>query len=484
MFPKTFLWGGAIAANQAEGAYNVNGKGLSVADVTKYKKDAQHSEYKDQWAVSKKEIEEAKLSADVLQYPKRHGIDFYHHYKEDIALFAEMGLQVFRLSIAWTRLYPNGDEAQPNQDGINYYIEVFKTLKAHDIEPLVTLSHYEMPLALVENHGGWSSRYTMDCFVKFSKTCFECFHSYVKYWLTFNEIDSIIRHPFSTAGILEEDFASKQEFSKALFQSLHHQFLASAIVTKEAKKVRKDSQIGCMLTRTLVYPHTCHPDNIALAQEINRLNYFFGDVHVFGEYPAYALRYIGSLGVQLNFEKEDLDIIKNNTVDFVSFSYYTSLNASTDAAGMQLAGGNLAVGVKNPYLEVTDWGWQIDPVGLRVSLIDLYDRYRKPLFIVENGVGAVDEVEADGSIHDEYRIDYFRKHFMEIEKAIQSGVEVMGYTAWGCIDLVSASTSQMSKRYGMIYVDLDDEGHGSYKRSKKDSFYWYKKVIESNGKEL
>ena len=484
MFPKTFLWGGAIAANQAEGAYNVDGKGLSVADVVKYKKDAQHSNYKDQWAVSKKEIAEAKLSDDVLQYPKRHGIDFYHYYKEDIALFAEMGFQVLRLSIAWTRLYPNGDEAQPNQAGIDYYTKVFEELRAHNIEPLVTLSHYEMPLVLVENHGGWSSRYTMDCFVKFSKTCFEHFHPYVKYWLTFNEIDSIIRHPFSTAGILEEDFASKQEFSKALFQSLHHQFLASAIVTREAKAIRADSQIGCMLTRTLVYPHTCHPDNIALAQEINRLNYFFGDVHVFGEYPTYALRYIGSLGVQLTFEKEDLDIIKNNTVDFVSFSYYTSLNASTDAEGMKLAGGNLAVGVKNPYLEVTDWGWQIDPVGLRVSLIDLYDRYRKPLFIVENGVGAVDKIEADGSIHDEYRIDYFRKHFVEVEKAIQSGVEVMGYTAWGCIDLVSAATSQMSKRYGMIYVDLDDDGNGSYKRIKKDSFYWYKNVIESNGKEM
>jgi Beta-glucosidase/6-phospho-beta-glucosidase/beta-galactosidase len=484
MFPKTFLWGGAIAANQAEGAYDADGKGLSVADVVKYKKDAQHSDYKDQWAMSKKEIKEAKLSDDVLQYPKRHGIDFYHHYKEDIALFAEMGFQVLRLSIAWTRLYPNGDEAQPNQAGIDYYTKVFEELKLHNIEPLVTLSHYEMPLALVENHGGWSSRYTMDCFVKFSKTCFEHFRPYVKYWLTFNEIDSIIRHPFSTAGILEEDFASKQEFSKALFQSLHHQFLASAIVTREAKAIREDSQIGCMLTRTLVYPHTCHPDNIALAQEINRLNYFFGDVHVFGEYPAYALRYIGSLGVQLTFEKEDLDIIKNNTVDFVSFSYYTSLNASTDAKGMKLAGGNLAVGVKNPYLEMTDWGWQIDPVGLRVSLIDLYDRYRKPLFIVENGVGAVDKVEADGSIHDEYRIDYFRKHFAEVEKAIQSGVEVMGYTAWGCIDLVSAATSQMSKRYGMIYVDLDDDGNGSYKRIKKDSFYWYQKVIESNGKEM
>jgi len=484
MFPKTFLWGGAIAANQAEGAYNVNGKGLSVADVAQYTKGSSKRDYTEQWKITKEGIAKAKLSDDILKYPKRHGIDFYHRYKEDIGLFAEMGFQVLRLSIAWTRLYPNGDEKQPNQEAINYYLELFETLKANNIEPLVTLSHYEMPLALVENHGGWASRYTMDCFVKYARTCFENFHPYVKYWLTFNEIDSIIRHPFTTAGLLEEDFAGKREFNQALFQALHHQFLASAMVTKEAKKIRDDSQIGCMLTRTLVYPHTCNPDNIALAQELNRLNYFFGDVQVFGEYPVFALQYIKSLGVQLVFEKDDLDIIRNNTVDFVSFSYYTSLNASTDAAGMELASGNLAVGIKNPYLEATDWGWHIDPVGLRVSLIDLYDRYRKPLFIVENGIGAIDKVEADGSIHDDYRIDYFRRHFEEMAKAIKSGVNIMGYTAWGCIDLVSASTSEMSKRYGMIYVDLDDEGNGSYQRIRKDSFYWYKKVIESNGSEL
>lgn len=484
MFPENFLWGGAIAANQCEGAYNEDGKGLSVADVARYRSHKEVSDYKKQWEISKADIEMAKLSQDVLQYPKRHGIDFYHRYAGDIELFQEMGFKTLRLSIAWTRLFPKGDETSPNEKGIAYYLEVLKKLQSCGIEPVVTLSHYEMPLALVENSEGWVSRKTMECFVRFARTCFKHYHAYVKYWLTFNEIDSIIRHPFTTSGIIEENYPDKRALNQALFQALHHQFLAGAIVTGAAKEIRPDSQIGCMLTRTLIYPHTCNPADIALAQELNRLNYLFGDVQVFGEYPEYAFHFMKKQGVKVVMEADDLAVIKNNPVDFVSFSYYMSLNASVEAEGMELASGNLAVGVKNPYLVANEWGWQIDPVGLRVACIDLYDRYRKPLFIVENGMGAIDEIDENGKIEDDYRIEYFKQHFLEMEKAIASGVEIMGYMAWGCIDLVSASTSQMSKRYGMIYVDVQDDGSGTYERRKKKSFDWYQRVIASNGQSL
>ncbi|PXX75840.1 glycoside hydrolase family 1 protein [Dielma fastidiosa] len=480
-FPKGFLWGGAIAANQCEGAWNLDGKGMSVADVASYKPHVDVKDYKSQWHTGPEDIKIAMETQDDTYYPKRRGIDFYHHYKEDIALFGEMGFKTLRVSIAWTRIFPNGDEAEPNEAGLAYYEDLFKTLRAHNIEPLVTLSHYEMPLYLVNEFDGWVSREVVDMFVKFAKVCFDRYKDLVKYWLTFNEIDSVFRHPFTTVGVVEEKYENKDKAEEAIYQALHHQFVASALAVKYGHEIIPGSQIGCMVTKTLTYPETCNPEDIYLAQKDNRMNFFYTDVQVLGEYPLFIKQYFKKRNFDIKMIEGDAEILKLHTVDFISFSYYMSMVQSIHAAQREKVGGNLVTGVKNPYLPTSEWGWQVDPVGLRISLIDLYDRYHKPLWIVENGIGAYDKVEEDGSIQDDYRIEYFRNHFIEIAKAIDEGVECMGYTSWACIDIVSASTSQMSKRYGFIYVDADDLGNGTYERKKKKSFDWYKKVIETNG---
>lgn len=483
-FPEGFLWGGAIAANQCEGAWNVNGKGMSVADVAKFKPNVDKKDYKSQWYVSLKDIDEAKNSDDIIYYSKRHGIDFYHRYKEDIALFGEMGFKTLRLSIAWTRIFPNGIEEEPNEAGLAFYEDVFKTLRAHNIEPLVTLSHYEMPLYLAENYDGWVSRNVVDMFVKYAKVCFNRYKNLVKYWLTFNEIDSVFRHPFTTVGVIEEKYEDKDKAEEAIYQALHHQLVASALAVKAAREIIPDVQIGCMVTKTLTYPETCNPKDIYLAQKDNRHNFLYTDVQVGGKYPLWIKKYWQDKGYDIKFAIGDEEILKNHTMDFISFSYYMSMVQSENAEQREKVGGNLMTGVKNPYLPISDWGWQVDPEGLKISLIDLYDRYQKPLWVVENGIGAHDKVEANGMIVDDYRIDYFKEHFIAMKEAIADGVEMIGYTSWACIDLVSASTSQMSKRYGFIYVDLDDYNAGTYKRSKKKSFDWYKHVIETNGEEL
>lgn len=480
-FPEGFLWGGAIAANQCEGAWNIDGKGMSVADVAMYKPNVDVKDYVSQWHTSQKNVEDAMSATEDTYYPKRRGIDFYHHYKEDIALFQEMGFKTLRVSIAWTRLFPNGNEEQPNQKGIEYYTDLFKTLRKANIEPLVTLSHYEMPLYLVNHYDGWVSREVVDFFVRYAKVCFESFKDEVKYWLTFNEIDSVFRHAFTTIGVLEEKYESKDKAEEAIYQALHHQFVASAIATKLCHEIIPGSQMGCMVTKTLTYPETCNPEDIYLAQKDNRVNSFYTDVQVLGFYPTFIFKEWQRKGFDIKMEKDDLDIIQNYTVDFISFSYYMSMVQSVNAEQREKVGGNLTTGVKNPYLPISEWGWQVDPVGLKISLIDLYDRYHKPLWIVENGIGSKDVVEEDGSIIDDYRIEYFRNHFKQIALAIEEGVECMGYTSWACIDLVSASTSQMTKRYGFIYVDADDMGNGTYKRLKKKSFDWYKNVITTNG---
>lgn len=482
-FPKDFLWGGAIAANQAEGAWNVGGKGLSVADVAKYKPETDVKDYVSQWHVSPEQIEEAMATDDDVFFPKRHGIDFYHRYEEDLALFKEMGMKSLRISIAWTRLFPNGDEQMPNEEGIAYYHRLFKAMRKNQIEPIVTLSHYEMPLYLVNTYDGWVSRAVVEMFTRYAETCFKEYSQYVNYWLTFNEIDSVFRHPFTTVGVVEEKYPDKKSAEEAIYQALHHQFIASSIATKLAKRIDAANQIGCMMTRTLAYPLTSNPEDVLLAQQHNRENYFYADVQVFGEYPQFVKNYWIENGIHIEMAPGDEEILKLYTVDFVSFSYYMSMIKSVDEDYMEKVGGNLVTSVKNPYLDISEWGWQIDPIGLRISLIDMYDRYRLPLFIVESGIGSLDEL-VDGKIHDDYRIEYFRNHFKEVNEAIKSGVEVMGYTTWGCIDIVSASTSQMTKRYGFIYVDLDDLGKGSYNRVKKDSFNWYQTVIETNGESL
>lgn len=483
-FPEGFLWGGAIAANQAEGAWNVDGKGISVADVARFKPDLDRKDYVSNWHVSPEDIIKAMQTDDTVYYSKRRGIDFYHTYKDDIKLMAEMGFKTFRLSIAWTRIFPTGIENKPNEKGLAYYEDVFKTLRQYNIEPLVTLSHYEMPLYLVNEYDGWVSRKLIDMFVKYAKVCFKRYKGLVKYWLTFNEIDSVFRHAFTTLGVVEEKYSTKKEAEKAIFQALHHQFIASALVTKYAKKYIPDAQVGCMVTKTLTYPETCNPKDIYLAQKDNRMNSFYTDVQVLGEYPKHILRYLEKNDMEIEMLEGDEAILKQYTVDFISFSYYMSMVQSINADQREKVGGNLVTGVKNPYLETSEWGWQVDPEGLKIGMIDLYDRYHLPLWIVENGIGSFDTVEENGEIIDDYRIDYFNNHFKKIAEAIDEGVECMGYTSWACIDIVSASTSQMSKRYGFIYVDADDLGKGTYKRVKKKSFNWYKKVIETNGEIL
>ena len=483
-FPNNFLWGGAIAANQSEGAWNLDGKGMSVADVSMYKPNIDVKDYSMQWHVGIDDIKKAMQTEDIVYYPKRRGIDFYHRYKEDIKLFAEMGFKTLRISIAWTRIFPNGDEDKPNEYGLKFYEEVFKELKKYSIEPLVTLSHYEMPLYLVNNYDGWVSREVVDMFVKFSKVCFERYKDLVKYWLTFNEIDSIFRHPFITAGIVEEKYSNKKEVEEIIYQALHHQFVASSLATKYAHKIIEDSKVGCMITKLLTYPETCNPLDIYLSQSDNRNNMFYSDVQVFGEYPKHILNYMKRNNINIIIKEGDEEILREHTVDFVSFSYYMSMVQSIEADNREKVGGNVATGIKNPYLKTSDWGWQIDPIGLKISLIELYDRYRLPLWIVENGLGAYDKIEENGCIEDNYRIEYLTEHLKQVAEAIEEGVECIGYTSWGCIDIISAATSQMSKRYGFIYVDSDDLGNGTYNRKRKKSFYWYKKVIESNGENL
>ncbi|NIY48941.1 glycoside hydrolase family 1 protein [Cedecea colo] len=476
VFPGNFLWGAAIAANQAEGAWNVDGKGPSVADAVQAKPKLSVKDYAGHMAISDQNVADALNGLKDIDYPKRRGIDFYHRYKGDLALFAEMGIKALRVSIAWTRIFPTGEDASPNEAGLKFYADLFTEMRKYNIEPLVTLSHYEMPLVLSEKYNGWVHRNVVDAFVRFSNVCFDRYKDLVRYWLTFNEIDSIIRHPFTTAGIREEKSAED------IYQALHHQFVASAMVTRDCHQKIPGSQVGCMLTKLTTYPRTCHPGDVEATLKKNLENYFYADVQVKGYYPPLIKRDLELRGINIEMQPNDLAIMRQHTVDFVSFSYYMSMTESVQPDAERTP-GNTVLGVKNPYLPASEWGWQVDPVGLKISLLELYDRYQKPLFIVENGMGAKDVV-VDGKIHDEYRIDYFRSHFEQMLAAVHEGVDLLGYTSWGTIDIISAGTSQMSKRYGFIYVDQDDEGNGTLERLRKDSFYWYKKVIATNGADL
>lgn len=465
VFSKDFLWGGATAANQFEGAYNVDGKGLSVQDVTP----------------------KGGLAGVITDGPtednlKLEGIDFYNRYKEDIKLFAEMGFKVFRMSIAWSRIFPNGDETEPNELGLQFYDDVFDECLKYGIEPLVTLSHYETPLHLAKKYDGWRSREMIGFFENYARTVFTRYNGKVKYWLTFNEINSILHAPFMSGAIMtpKEDLSKKD-----LYQAVHHELVASASVTKIGHEIMPDAKIGCMVIALPVYPLTSHPDDLMKTLEVDRSNLMFSDVHVRGEYPGYAKRMFKENGIELDIREGDLEILKN-TVDFVSFSYYMSM--CDTASPVEKSVANILMGIKNPHLKESEWGWQIDPKGLRYVMNTLYDRYQKPLFIVENGLGAVDELIEDENgvktVHDDYRIKYINDHLVQVNEAIKDGVDVMGYTSWGCIDLVSASTAELKKRYGYIYVDRHNDGSGTLERYKKKSFYWYKDVIQTNGGSL
>ena len=471
-FPKDFLWGGAIAANQAEGAYLEDGKGLTTVDMIPHGEKRMFVKLGDMYPVEEIPGE---------NYPSHEAIDFYHHYKEDIALFAEMGFKTFRTSIAWARIFPNGDESKPNEAGIAFYTDMFKECQKYGIEPLVTLCHFDVPMGLVRKYDSWKSREMIDCFTKYAKVCFERFDGLVKYWLTFNEINMILHLPFMGAGLLIED---KETALKDKYQAIHHELVASALATKIAHEIDPDNKVGCMLAAGNTYPYTCNPDDVWKSIQIDREGYFFIDVQARGYYPRYALKQMEREGTMPIMEDGDQELLKDNTVDFISFSYYSSRCTSADPDMNKQTEGNVFATLKNPYLKASEWGWQIDPLGLRITLNSIYDRYQKPLFIVENGLGAKDEL-IDNTVEDDYRIDYLRQHIQAMSDAIEiDGVELWGYTTWGCIDLVSASTGEMSKRYGFIYVDRDDQGNGTNKRYKKKSFDWYKKVIASNGEDL
>ncbi len=416
-------------------------------------------------------------------YPKRWGSDFYHHYKEDIALMAEMGFKTYRMSIAWSRIFPKGDETVPNEEGLAFYDAVFDELNKNGIEPLVTLSHYEFPIHLVTEYGGWKNRKIVDFFVHYAETVFDRYKGKVKYWLTFNEINILGMTGYLSGGLLFED--GKLDLEE-MYQAVHHQFIASSLATKRAHEIDSNNKVGMMLARMESYPATCHPDDVMEAIKKDHENLFFADVQIRGKYPTYMTRFFKENNINLIIEEGDKEILEKYPVEFMSFSYYMSsiTRSPKNQTDEQKTGGNLILGEANPYLEASDWGWQIDPVGLRVTLNKLYDRYQIPLFIVENGLGAIDKLEEDGSVHDSYRIDYLQKHIEQMYEAIEDGVELMGYTMWGCIDLISASTSEMSKRYGFVYVDADDQGNGSFDRYKKDSFYWYKDVIANQARNI
>lgn len=482
-FPKNFLWGGATAANQCEGGWNVDGKGVGVPDTMTG------------GTVSTPRMFYSEIQPDIY-YPSHEAVDMYHHYLEDIKLFGEMGFKCYRMSINWTRLFPNGDDDQPNPKGVAFYRRIFEALRAEGIEPLVTLSHYEFPYNLTKKWNGWADRRTIDCFVKYAKTCFKEYGDLVKLWLTFNEINMGMMDVtgLMSTGVMPESspcaapsFGGKEgaAHKNIRYNALHNQFLASAKAVKFAHDNYPDLKIGCMIAGACTYPLTCKPEDILCAQAaMFRGNYYCGDVHVRGAYGAMAKKIWKEEGVTIDFKPGDEEILREGKVDFYSCSYYASHCAAKNPPE-DVGGGNLSMGAKNPYLKASDWGWTIDAEGLRYYLNDVYNRYQIPLFVVENGLGAVDVVESDGSIHDNYRIDYLRSHIEQMGKAVsEDGVELMGYTMWSCIDIVSAGTGEMKKRYGFIYVDKDNDGVGTLARSRKDSFYWYQKVIANNGEDL
>ena len=473
MFPTEFLWGGATAANQCEGAYDEDGRGLASVDVIPYGED--------RFKVARGEMKMLECDDSHL-YPAHYGIDFYHRYKEDIKLFADMGLKCFRFSIAWTRVIPDGD-GEVCDKGLDFYEAVVDECLKYGIEPLITINHFDAPINLINKFGGWKDARMIDAFLKLCEALFKRLGNKVKYWLTFNEINMLLHLPFMGAGIL---FEEGEEKNQVLYTAAHHELVASAKAVIMAHKMMPDAMVGCMLAAGQFYPFSCNPDDVYKGMEADRDNYFFTDVQARGEYPVWALKRMEKANVKLTISEEDKKILKEGTVDFISFSYYSSrcVSADPEVCKNYAKGNAVFASVKNPYLKASEWGWQIDPLGLRITCNTLYDRYNKPLFIVENGLGAKDIIE-DGKIHDTYRIDYMREHIKAMNAVInEDGIPLLGCTFWGIIDLVSATTGEMSKRYGMIYVDLDDKGEGTYNRLKKDSFYWYQKVIRTLGEDL
>lgn len=474
--PEGFLWGGAVAAHQIEGAWNVDGKGISIADVmTGGSRDKMR-----------------KITDGIVEgeyYPNHEATDFYHHYKEDVALLAEMGFKCFRTSIAWTRIFPNGDEETPNEAGLKFYDDLFDELLKYGIEPVITLSHFEMPYHLAESYGGWINRKVINYFVKYAVTVMEHYKNKVKYWITFNEINNQSNTSsdifgWTNSGVKFSDYQNPRE---AMFQAAHHEFVASALVVKKGHEINPEFKIGGMCGWVPIYPYSCNPEDVITAVEEMHERYYFMDVLVRGHYPAYAKSMWKKQGVTLQIEEGDAEILAEGKIDYVGISYYMSSAVKADAENdiSSSSDGSTLKTVKNPYVKASDWGWQIDPVGLRYSLATLYERYELPIFIIENGFGAIDILDEDKNCDDTYRIEYLKAHIEEMKKAVEiDGVEVMGYTPWGCIDVVSFTTGELRKRYGFVYVDKNDDGTGTGNRYRKKSFEWYKNVIRSNGEDL
>lgn len=472
-FPQNFLWGGAIAANQAEGAYLEGGKGLSIVDLLPT-------------GAKRRAIMQGSVpSLTPLEgefYPSHEAIDFYHRYPEDIALFAEMGFKCLRVSIAWARIFPTGEEETPNEQGLRFYDDLFDELLKHGIEPIVTLAHFDVPVNLIEKYGSWRHRKLVGLFEHYAKTVLARYKSKVKYWMTFNEINMLLHLPFLGAGLTFEEGDNVEQIK---YQAAHHQLVASALAVKACHEIAPGAMIGCMLAAGSFYPFTCNPEDVYQGMEKDRESYFFIDVQSRGEYPGYAKRFFRDHNLAIAMEDGDADLLRGHTVDYIGFSYYSSRTTSTDPeVNKKMTSGNVFGSVANPYLTKSEWGWTVDPLGMRITANQLHDRYQKPLFVVENGFGAHDEVRPDGSIDDEYRIDYLKRHVAAMGEAIEDGVNILGYTCWGPIDIVSASSGEMRKRYGYIYVDRDNEGQGTGDRLKKKSFDWYKNVITTNGAEL
>ena len=473
---EDFLWGGAVAAHQVEGGWNKGGKGVSIADVL----------------TAGAHGVDRKITDGVLEghyYPNHEAVDFYGHYKEDIKLFAEMGFKCFRTSIAWTRIFPNGDDECANEEGLRFYDDLFDELLKYNIEPVVTLSHFEMPYHLVKAYGGWKNRKVIDFFVKYAETVMKRYRDKVKYWMTFNEINNQknYKYPlfgYTCSGVIFEQEENPEE---CMYQVVHHELVASALVVKKGHEINPNFQIGCMLACVPIYPYSCNPEDVMTAAECMHERFYFSDVHMRGHYPAYAKKEWEREGTKPQMLPEDEKILAEGKCDYLGFSYYMTNAVKADAKKdtTESLDGSSPYSVPNPYVKASDWGWQIDPVGLRYALVTLYERYEAPLFIVENGFGAIDVLKEDKTCDDDYRIAYLREHITEMKKAVElDGVDLIGYTPWGCIDLVSFTTGEMKKRYGFIYVDRTDDDPKECQRIRKDSFYWYKKVIESNGEKL
>ncbi|MGT2737149.1 glycoside hydrolase family 1 protein [Streptococcus orisratti] len=468
---ENFLWGVAMSASQAEGEALKDGKGLVMDDVVA---NANNERYQ-----ATADIDIA-LGKTYDYYPSHRAIDFYNRYPEDIKRFADLGAKALRTSINWARIFPNGTEEEPNEAGLAFYDRVFDECLNYGIEPVITLNHFNTPFEFYYS-GGWKNRELIGHFARYAETVFKRYKDKVKYWMTINEINMILSLPL-VGGLINP--TKEENVIQAKYQGAHYQLVASALAVKIGKEINPDFQIGCMMGAGMTYPYSCNPEDVWEAYQENEKEYALIDVQVKGVYPYSLTNKLKREGIELDITDEDLTILKENTVDFVGLSYYSSRLTAADKASLQRAGANLNSTLKNPYLKSNDFGWQSDPLGFRITLNELYSRYQLPLFVVENGYSALEKMEDNNPIEDDYRIDYIREHLKELKNAMDDGVEIIGYTPWSGIDIISASSGMIEKRYGLIYVDLDDEGNGSLDRTPKKSYHWYQKVISSNGANL